>query len=214
MKLAWLIWSGIGMALLEGSIGVSAQAKLAPRIFLLFRSERMKLAWLIWSGIGMALLGACIGVSAQAEPAPVFTPILAEVRQRLPQGLQMRLPAALPDRPEPLYAFVKSSQQGLFIYLATEATCDLPSCSVGGAAVLTEVGFSFWQRKLANATPIKLPNGIQGYYLQQGKGEDADHYVIWQQDGSNYVLGADNRNASEQELVQIAASMVSEPAIR
>jgi phage tail protein X len=150
----------------------------------------------------------------QAEPAPVFAPILSEVRQRLPQGLQMRLPATLPDRPEPLYAFVRSSQQGLFVYLATEAGCNQPSCSVGGAAVLTEAGFASWERKLADATPIELPNGIQGHYLQQGKGEEADRYIIWQQEGSNYVLGADNRNVSEQELVQIAASMVSEPAIR
>jgi hypothetical protein len=150
----------------------------------------------------------------QAEPAPVFAPILSEVRQRLPQGLQMRLPATLPDRPEPLYAFVRSSQKGLLVYLAIDPKCKQPNCSVDGAAVFTDAEFASWQRKLANAKPITLPKGVQGYYLQQGKGEDADHFVIWQQEGSNYVVGVDNRNASEQELVQIAASMVSEPAIR
>jgi hypothetical protein len=175
----------------------------------------MKSAWFVWGSVGLGLLGGSVNTfPVQAEPAPVFAPILSEVRQRLPQGLQMRLPTTLPDRPEPLYAFVRSSQQGLFVYLATEAGCNQPSCSVGGAAVLTEAGFASWERKLADATPIELPNGIQGYYLQQGRGEDADHYVIWQQDGSSYVLGADNRNASEQELMQIAASMVNEPAIR
>ncbi|MBF2001934.1 MAG: hypothetical protein IGS38_14570 [Synechococcales cyanobacterium M58_A2018_015] len=175
----------------------------------------MKSAWFVWGSVGLGLLGVSVNTfPVQAEPAPVFAPILSEVRQRLPQGLQMRLPATLPDRPEPLYAFVRSSQQGLFAYLATEAGCNQPSCSVGGAAVFTEVGFASWERKLANATPIELPNGIQGHYLQQGRGEDADHYVIWQQDGSSYVIGTDNRTTSKQELMQIAASMVSEPAIR
>jgi phage tail protein X len=139
---------------------------------------------------------------------------LAEVQKRLPQGLQMRLPATLPNRLKPLHAFVQSSQEGVFVYLAINPKCKQPKCSIGGAAVFTNPGFGYWQRQLAKAKRITLPKGIQGHYLQTGQGVDVDHYVIWQQEGSNYVLGADNRSASEQELVQIATSMVSEPPIR
>ncbi|NJK48719.1 hypothetical protein HC931_11520 [Candidatus Gracilibacteria bacterium] len=175
----------------------------------------MKSVRLFFWGLGVGLLGIGIGtISAQAEPAPLFAPILPEIREKLPQGLQMRLPATLPERPETLYPFVKANDRGLQVYLAIDAECDRPSCSVGGASVFTQTGFASWQRKLENAEAIALPNGIQGYYLKLGEGEDADHYVIWQQDGAGYVIGTDSRNTERQELVQIAASMVSEPPIR
>ncbi|MCU0535597.1 MAG: hypothetical protein MUD14_17030 [Hydrococcus sp. Prado102] len=175
----------------------------------------MKLTWLLLWSIGVGLLGISIGtISAQAEPASLFAPILSEIRQKLPQGLPMRLPATLPDRSETLYPFVQSNDRGLQVYLAIDAECDRPSCSVGGVAVFTKAGFASWQRKLENAKAIALPNGIVGYYLKLGEGEDADHYVIWQQDGAGYVIGTDSRNISSQELVQIAASMASEPPIQ
>jgi hypothetical protein len=185
------------------------------KLLALFRSEDMKSAWLFVWGVGAGLLGISIGtISALAEPVSLFAPILPEIRQKLPQGLQMRLPATLPERPETLYPFVQANNRGLQVYLAIEPECDRPSCSVGGAAVFTQAGFASWQRKLENAEAIALPNGIQGYYLKLGEGEDADHYVIWQQDGSNYVIGTDSRNTDRQELAQIAASMVIEPPIR
>jgi hypothetical protein len=175
----------------------------------------MKSAWFIGGCVGLGLLGGSMNsFPVQAEPAPVFAPILSEVRQKLPPGLQMRLPATLPDRSKPLYPFVQSNQQGLMIYLAIDPKCKKAICSVGGAAVFTDAGFAVWQPYLASATPVSLPNGLQGYYVQVGKGKDADHSVTWKQEGFNYIVGADNRSASKQELVQLAASMVSEPAIR
>ncbi len=74
--------------------------------------------------------------------------------------------------------------------------------------------FSYWSRQLNKGTPVRLPNGIQGHYLALGKGEETDHYVLWQQDGLGYVLGSDRRNASQEELIQIAASTVVEPPLR
>jgi hypothetical protein len=182
----------------------------------LFRSECMKSAWFFWGSVGLGLLGANMNslLPVQAEPAPLFAPILPEVRQKLPQGLQMRLPATLPNRPEPLYPFVQSNQQGVMIYLAIDAKCKKVKCSVGGAGVFTDAGVAVWQPYLGGATPVPLPNGVQGYYVQLGKGQETGHYVIWKQEGSNYVVGTNSQSASKQELVQVASSMVSEPAIR
>jgi hypothetical protein len=79
--------------------------------------------------------------------------------------------------------------------------------------VFTPEGFANWERKLKDATLISLPNNIQGYLLST-KGKDADYYVIWKQEGSQFVLGIDHRALSQAELVKLAASMVSEPPIR
>ena len=125
----------------------------------------------------------------------------------------MRLPAYLPEAALTLHPFVRSNSKGLQVYLASEANCNQPKCSVGGLAVFTQEGFSPWARQLKKGTPVSLPNGIQGYYLTVGKGETADHYVLWQQDGVGFVLGTDRRSLSQQELIQIAASTVVEPPL-
>ncbi|NJN58883.1 MAG: hypothetical protein HC879_15990 [Leptolyngbyaceae cyanobacterium SL_5_9] len=142
----------------------------------------MKSVWFVFWGLGVGLLGVGVGrLPAQAEPAPLFAPVLPEIWQRLPQGLQMRLPATLPDRPEPLYPFVRSNPEGLLVYLSIDPECNQPSCSVGGAAVFTEEGFADWQRKLEDAEPLSLPNNIQGYFLQIGEDDEADNFILWQQ---------------------------------
>lgn len=77
----------------------------------------MKSAWIVFWGISVGLLGISIGtISAQAETASLFAPILPQIREKLPQGLQMRLPATLPARPETLYPFVIANDRGLQVY--------------------------------------------------------------------------------------------------
>jgi hypothetical protein len=151
---------------------------------------------------------------ASAEPAPLFRPIIDNIQQQLPDGLQMRLPAYLPEPALAMHPFIKADSKGLQVYLASKANCKQPKCSSGGIGVFTQEGFSDWSRQLNKGTPVRLPNGIQGYYLALGKGEETDHYVLWQQDGLGYVLGSDRRNASQEELIQIAASTVVEPPLR
>jgi hypothetical protein len=169
----------------------------------------------ITRGVAIGLLGvSMVQLPVRAKPASLFAPILPQVRQQLPPGLKMRLPAAMPKRPVSLYPFVESNQQSLFIYLTTNARCKRAKCSIGGVAVFTDAGFSVWKPRLAKATPVALPQGIQGRYLKLGFGKEGDHYMIWRQGGSNYVVGVDHRAASKQELVTIASSMVSEPPIR
>ncbi len=173
--------------------------------------------YLLWFGGVSSLSVLWLGMNpvvVQAEPVALFKPILGDIQQQLPNGLQMRLPAYLPENAMTLHPFVKSDSKGLQVYLSREAICNQPKCSVGGIAVFTQEGFSQWSRQLKNSTPVSLPNGIQGYYLALGKEENADHYVLWQQDGFGFVLGTDRRSASQQELIQIAASAVVESPIR
>lgn len=163
--------------------------------------------------LSTGLLSIALTLPVQAEPAPVFQPVLDEIRQQLPDGMIMRLPATLPNVSDSLYPFIISDEKGLRVYLSTDPTCNQPDCTVGGIAAMLPEEFARWSRKLEDSTSINLPDGIQGHYFTIGQGDHADQYLLWQQDGTGFVIGADIRAISQPDLMQIAASMVSEPPI-
>ncbi|MGD1861533.1 MAG: hypothetical protein ACFB0E_16390 [Leptolyngbyaceae cyanobacterium] len=173
---------------------------------------RSRLHDLLWLG---TLL---FSLAAQAAPAPLFDAVLLDIQQRLPSGLQMRLPSYLPELQEPLYPSVDVGDTGLTVYLSPDPECDRsvqPDClTVGGAAVMHPIAFADWQqRHQADLTPVELSDSITGRYFTINYGEGEIRYVAWQQDRTGYVLGAVAEGISQDEFLRVANSMIESPPI-
>ena len=168
-----------------------------------------------------------------AEPAPIFQPIVREIRDRLPQNFQMRLPAFLPEFTEDLqlYSFVPDDDFKIFdlggkdvfsVLISDIPGCDrqedLSECIVGVISVTEALS----QAPLKpgdlppdseDLTPVTLTNGATGFYFVQDK---QAQFVVWQQDGLGYLLFSgkcEDECVSKQQLIEIATSAATEPAI-
>jgi len=150
---------------------------------------------------------------ANAEPAPLLQPLVEEIRDRLPQGLQMRLPADLPTSDIKLYPYIESDRTGFRVNLAFQPNCSSPACTLGGFGVFTQEGSKVWPPKGDNRRSIDLGNGVRGYYLMRGPEDNRIRYVFWEQDGLKYGIGAPTFAITQDELLKAAMSMVREPAI-
>jgi hypothetical protein len=150
---------------------------------------------------------------ASAEPAPLFRPLIDDIRNQLPPGLEMRLPANLPPSNIELYPYIESDSTGFRVNLAFKPNCSSPSCTFGGLGVFTEDGSKVWPPKGDNIIAVDLGNGIRGYYLTRGPEDNRLRYVFWEQDGLKYAIGAQAFAITQKELIEVATSMVKEPAI-
>lgn len=168
----------------------------------------------IMSWIGVAQGTILLGKGrASAEPAPLFQPIVDDIRNQLPSGLKMRLPADLPAGNIELYPYIDSDSTSFRVNLAFQPNCALPSCTIGGFGVFTQEGSKVWPPLGDNITQVDLGKGIRGYYLTRGQEDNRLRYVFWEQDGLKYAVGAGAFAITQEELVEIAKSMVEEPAI-
>lgn len=163
-------------------------------------------------GIGLLLLGG----SAIAEPAPVIRPLLNDIRRELPEDLLVRLPASLPDGSSELYPYLSLNPQGLTILFGTTPDCSTSAnpnrCTIGGLGVFPQ-DFDGWQSESDRMTPINIGNGIQGYTFTRGEGRSINRLITWEQDNVRYVIGAIEAVVSQEDLLTIARSMITEPPI-
>jgi hypothetical protein len=156
---------------------------------------------------------------AIAEPAPLFQPLVEDIRQQLPKGLKIRLPAFMPESSIPLYPYIHSDKNLFAINIAITPDCatakNSSSCTAGGFGVFNAKARNE-PPKGDNVTPIHLGNGVKGFYFTRGSGENLHRYVFWQQDGLQYGLGVGggtSADVTQQELIDIAASTVNEVPI-
>jgi hypothetical protein len=156
---------------------------------------------------------------AFAEPAPLFQPLVEDIRNQLPKGSKIRLPAFMPESSIPLYPYIHSDKNIFAVNIAITPDCatakNASSCTAGGFGVFT-TNSKNTPPKGDNVTPITLGNGVKGFYFTRGSGENLHQYVFWQQDGLQYGLGVGggaSADVTQQELIDIAASTVNEAPI-
>ncbi|MEO1148730.1 MAG: DUF4367 domain-containing protein [Cyanobacteria bacterium J06638_22] len=170
-------------------------------------SKQISLAALL-SGISGAF------VAAYAAPAPVFEPILNDIQQELPEGLQFRLPADLPIEGE-LYPFVSgTSETELVVSLGATPDCSDPSCIISTIrATSVDVVAQGWPTSGENITPVTVNEGIEGYHYMFGEGDAISQLLMWQQDGLTYMITIATNDLPQEEFIAIARSMASEQPI-
>ena len=173
----------------------------------MMKSIRSQFFALSFATISIGLSGSII--PALAAPAPLFQTVIEDIKDQLPTGSTLRLPAYLPDSPIQLFPYVKKDPMGFGVYLSTQSGCQLSSCTVGAAGVIT--GELAWPPKGDDRSPVSLMQNVEGYYLKTGnKASNKAHYVYWQQDAQIYVVGALDIAASSEDVIAIAKSMVLE----
>ena len=179
----------------------------------------MQNQWLIQSLIGTLGIGAgllLLSAPAIAEPAPILRPLLNDIRRELPKDLLIRLPASLPDSSTELYPYLDSDNHRLSILFGTTPDCATSKhpnqCTIGGLGIFLR-DFEGWRSKADRMTPINIGNGIQGHTFTRGKGRSTNRLITWEQEGVRYVVGAIEALTSQDELLAIAQSMVTEPPI-
>ncbi len=83
--------------------------------------------------------------------------------------------------------------------------------------VLTPEGSKVWPPKGQNITPVNLGNGIRGFYLTKGDGNNTSKYIFWEQDKLRFALGVGggtpSKEVSQQQLIDTAISAINEPPI-
>lgn len=184
--------------------------------------------------LSLAVLG--IGLlskmqSTSAEPASIFQPILSDIRNKLPQGAEIRLPSTLPafDRSllskayshfpvdGNLYPYVDSNDEAILVNVGVTPNCASSArpdqCTVGSIGVFKSREPKFWPPKGENITPVDLGNGISGFYFTRGTGHNTLRYVFWKQDGLVFGLGTIAFAISQQQIIDTAISAANEPPI-
>lgn len=160
-----------------------------------------------------------------ATPAAVFTPHLERIQRSLPPDWSMRLPAKIllggPADEEfieqlTIKLFSSTSPPGFTIGLFSCTNGPQP-CLVGSFAVDSRSSFTAQQefkRHLAAAAPIRLADGVRGYFLEGTVRQPTSIFssVMWEQDGFYYTASflVDER----QNLLNMAASMAKNQPIR
>ncbi|NER53017.1 MAG: hypothetical protein F6J92_41550 [Symploca sp. SIO1A3] len=177
----------------------------------------MKVLQKPWRLVGLTTLisGILLAPSqAVAVPAPLFEPIIDDIRQQLPQGANLRLPAYLPDSPIDLFPHFVSNDKGFWVNIGIEPNCNVPSCRIGAVGVLPET-YSWPPQAdtVKTVSLISITPDLDGYHLMWGEGDQKSHNILWQQDGQIYGVGALDFAATAEDLVAIARSMVREQPI-
>jgi hypothetical protein len=176
----------------------------------------MQLKVLLTSLVSLTVLGTglCAGIeSAIAQPAPVFRPLVDDIRRQLPKGLKMRLPASMPNSPIQLYPFIQSDDKVFRIHIGIKPDCSTSanssSCTVGVLAVFLPNNSRNWPPQGKEISSVNLIGGIRGYYLASSGGKS----IFWEQEGLRYAVAVATNVVSQQQLLDLVNSMVSQPAI-
>ncbi|OLP18233.1 hypothetical protein BST81_11790 [Leptolyngbya sp. 'hensonii'] len=179
---------------------------------------RCKHFGILAGAIGLFLISA---VRSEAIPAPIFRSHLQEIRENLPSGWKMRLPARIllggpadDDLANQLIVKVISTRTppgltvGLFTCKASTHPCLIGSLSVDSAT--SENALREYQRHQAAAAPIKLANGVRGYLLHGPVRKPQSDFssVMWEQDGLLYTITF--LAVERQNLLYMAYSMTQE----
>ncbi|HEY9734774.1 MAG TPA: hypothetical protein V6D06_00780 [Trichocoleus sp.] len=180
--------------------------------------KRLNYAQQVLSGlafVGLDLISQ--QVVAIAAPNPIFTPILPEIREQLPPGVTLRLPEMLPASPFELYPYVKAEADSLTIYLATSPDCESApnpaSCTLGGLGIIGPVDSDDWLNGADSIIPIYLEAGIPAYQVTRGEGRSLNRLIYWEENGYRYGVGALGALVTDEELLAVANSMATQPAL-
>ena len=155
-----------------------------------------------------------------ATPSPIFRPILADIRNQLPRGMSMRLPASIrlldmQGRETPLYADLVPYSDGEFrISIVSQPNCQARACGMGYIAAFRSNSSNAHLSMRNNGVPIDLGKGIRGVYVQVNfRGVSSGPYglVIWDQDNQSYLVSLGN---DRQRNIAVAKSMVNQSPIR
>ncbi|HEY9669812.1 MAG TPA: hypothetical protein V6D11_00010 [Waterburya sp.] len=160
-----------------------------------------------------------ISTSRQASivPTDIFTSYLEQIRKSLPPGLVMRLPSQVSesdnwDVSSRKYSVIVSpsvSQPGLTVSVFSCGEPQ-PSCLVGSFAATAKSSLKAqgkFKHYQAVATPIALPNKIQGYLLEESQLTLNPELpsVMWEQDNQFYTVTL--HPSLRHQLLNIANSM-------
>ena len=164
------------------------------------------------AGVTM-MLGGVFGFSSQAmaAPADIFDPVLSDIRQQLPQGTNLRLPAYFPTSTINLYPHFEADEKGFRVNITADPNCGVSSCALGSIGILSET--EPWPPTADTVEPISLISGLEGHYLTWGQGWFKSHTIVWRQDGQTYGVGTLASAVDTEELVAIAESMIREQPI-
>jgi hypothetical protein len=177
---------------------------------------RMQSKVLLTGLVSLTVLGTslCAGIeSTIAQPAPVFRPLIDDIRRQLPKGLKMRLPSSMPNSPIQLYPFIQSDDKIFRINIGIKPDCatsaNSSSCTVGVLAVFSPNDSKNWPPQGKEIALVNLSAGIRGYYLANSGGKS----IFWEQEGLRYAVAVAANTVSQQQLLELVNSMVSQPAI-
>ncbi|MEM1253950.1 MAG: hypothetical protein AAGI69_16085 [Cyanobacteria bacterium P01_H01_bin.21] len=164
------------------------------------------------AGVTMVLGGVFgFSVEAMAAPADIFNPLLSDIRQQLPPGTNLRLPAYFPASSLTLYPHIEADERGFRVNITADPNCGVSSCALGSIGILSET--ESWPPTADTVAPISLPSGLEGYHLSWGQGWLKSHTIVWRQDGQIYGAGTLASAVDTEELVAIAESMIREQPI-
>lgn len=163
-------------------------------------------------------------LKAAAVPADIFTPHLDKISQSLPPNLVMRLPSQIrlsgpgdQDFIEQLIVKVFPSQSppGMTVGLFTCEISPQP-CLIGSFSVDRKDSESAQielKKHQAAAAPIKLAEGVRGYFLPGESLKPASRFssVIWEQNGLVYTVSF--FAGERQNILNMAQSMATSPPI-
>ena len=179
---------------------------------------------------------------SQAKPSPIFQPIIKDLKTRLPSGLKMRLPAAVPTstRDATLYSFLPDEDSKLVfefdelkmefftVLIGNSSDCseqkNLEDCLVAAVGVTedpiesqAELDALLIDREEDIASGefergIDVGKGIEGFYLVDGQLQS----IIWRQEKMAHMLMSkkcDRECMSKQQLIKMAKSAANETTI-
>jgi hypothetical protein len=164
-------------------------------------------------GISFAILGFGSFTKLQfanAAPAPIFQPLIRDIRNQLPRGMIMRLPAFLPPSSTKLYPSIDSGDGYFTVVLGSQPGCNFNACLTGSISVArpnSDPG-NDWQ----NGTPVTLGSRIRGFYSSYSTMSGGEtRSITWEQNGM--IFDVSSRLMSRRQLIDIATSMTNEPPI-
>ena len=188
--------------------------------------------WFSWIAqsivLGSLLAGSVAVGKAIAEPSFEFKPVLQELKQKVPSGWTMRLPARLNfyDRernkirvyPDNLYL-----REGVFwIGFSTQPGCQAMACMAGGSISASPIGAQVPAYMnlidMPDKEEITLTSGIRAAYSSNCSVNDPrirsrtrKQSIQWQQDGMNYWVS--QGCLSKSDVLDMASSMSSESPV-
>ncbi|NES64246.1 MAG: hypothetical protein F6K24_02730 [Okeania sp. SIO2D1] len=169
-----------------------------------------------------------------AEPASTFKPVIQDIKNQLPPGMVMRLPAFFEfvgtNGRIPIYPSVKLHEQdSLMITLDTKSNCQSRYCSLG--IISTFGDYSTRSQDIINKAgdpkyrriiPISLSKGVEGIYLFSWTGGASSVFgaaVLWEQNGQGFMISLPfspslTEEENQQRIIDLAISMAKESPIQ